>query len=66
MGYKPLGSSHHDNNNNNLDFINYTQHHCAIRQHVIAAFLIVFLNVIKFIFPLKEPSRLVLIIHHPL
>jgi hypothetical protein len=33
MGYKPLGSSHHDNSNNNLDFINYTQHHCAIQQH---------------------------------
>ncbi|KAM6513830.1 hypothetical protein FALCPG4_015043 [Fusarium falciforme] len=34
MGYKPLGSSHHDNNNNNLDFINHTQHHCAIQQHI--------------------------------
>jgi hypothetical protein len=37
MGYIPLGSSHHDNNNNNLDFINHTQHHCAI-QHLVNSF----------------------------
>ena len=37
MGYKPLGSSHHDKKNNNLDFNKYTQHYCAIQQQILEA-----------------------------